>query len=284
LHNRKIVRFQGQIETVLKNFRAGLELRIKELFSVLHIRSQMSGASIRKHEGFEAGHLLFVLTNLAFLQIKTVHDLLQRPLQSLFQAQKDAFYRFKKAEWSWGPFYRRFLALLRRRLKWSKTARKNCLILDTTVLPKRGNRLENLSFVYDQSQGKTVKGYEVLTLGLLTPGNFSPLNFGHHFSQTVPAEAREAQPRKTRGDLAGRLKGAKELTKPALALKMLKAALGQGIPARYLLVDAWFTSPKFWFPRLPWPPRSFRTSCTLMARNIPWIASPCNSGERQGGQ
>ena len=245
MHNRKIVRFQGQIETVLKNFRAGLELRIKELFSVLHIRSHLTGAGIRKHEGFEAGHLLFVLTNLAFLQIKTVHDLLQRPLQSLFQAQKDAFYRFKKAEWSWGPFYRRFLALLGRRLKWSKTARKNCLILDTTALPKRGKRLENLSFVYDHSQGKTVKGYEVLTLGLLTPGNFYPINFGHHFSQTVPAEAREAQPRKTRGDLAGRLKEAKELTKPALALKMLKAALGQGIPARYLLVDAWFTSPKF---------------------------------------
>lgn len=45
--------------------------------------------------------------------------------------------------------------------------------------------------------------------------------------------------------MARRLKEAKELTKPALALKMLKAALGQGIPARNLLVDAWFTSPKF---------------------------------------
>jgi len=35
------------------------------------------------------------------------------------------------------------------------------------------------------------------------------------------------------------------LTKPALALKMLEEALVQGLPARYLLVDAWFTSPKF---------------------------------------
>jgi hypothetical protein len=29
-----------------------------------------------------------VLTNLVFLQIKTVHDLLHRPLQSLFPAPK----------------------------------------------------------------------------------------------------------------------------------------------------------------------------------------------------
>jgi hypothetical protein len=245
MHNRKIARFQGQIETALKNFRTGLELRIKELFAELHIQSHLTGAGIRKHEGFSPRHLLFILTNLVFLHIKTVHDLLHRPLNSLFLAQKDAFYRFKKAEWSWGPFYRRFLAYLGRRLHWSQTARDNCLILDTSALPKRGKCLENLSFVYDHSQGKTVKGYEILTLGLLTPRNFYPVNFGHHFSQTAPAETKEARPRKTRGDLARRLKEAQELTKPALALKMLKAALAQGLPALYLLVDAWFTSPKF---------------------------------------
>lgn len=245
MHNRKIVLFQGQIETALKNFRADLELRIKELFAVLHIQSHLTGAGIRKYEGFRPRHLLFVLTNLVFLHIKTVHDLLHRPLKSLFQAQKDSFYRFKKAEWSWGPFYRRVLACLGKRLRWSETARDNCFILDTSALPKRGKRLENLSFVYDHAQGKTVKGYEILTLGLLTPRNFYPLNFGHHFSQTAPAEVREARPLKARGDLARRLRDARELSKPALALKMLKAALAQGIPALHLLVDAWFTSPKF---------------------------------------
>ena len=87
-----------------------------------------------------------------------------------------------------------------RRLRWSETARDNCFILDTSALPKRGKRLENLSFVYDHSQGKTVKGYEILTLGLLTPRNFYPVNFGHHFSHTAPAQAPEARPLKTRGD------------------------------------------------------------------------------------
>lgn len=245
MDNRKIVLFQGQIETALKNFRADLELRIKDVFSVLHIQSHLTGAGIRKCEGFRPVQLLFVLTNLVFLHLKTVHDLVRRPLQSLFQAQKDTFYRFKKAEWSWGPFYRRFLVFLGRQLDWSQTARDNCLILDTSALPKRGKRMENLSFVYDHAQGKTVKGYEILTLGLLTPRNFYPVNFGHHFSHTMPAETEATQPRKARGDLARRLQEARELTKPALALKMLTAALAQGLPALYLLVDAWFTSPKF---------------------------------------
>ena len=245
MHNRKIARFQGQIETALKNFRAGLELRIKELFTVLHVQSHLTAAGIRKREGVSPRHLLFVLTNLVFLHLKTVHDLLHRPLQALVLAQKDTFYRFKQAEWSWGPFYRRFLAHLGRRLGWAETARDHCFILDTTVLPKRGRRLEHLSFVYDPALGRPVPGYEILALGLLTPGNFYPVNFGHHFSQTVPAEAGEAQPRKARGELARRLQEARELSKPALARKLLKAALAQGLSAPYVLVDAWFTSPVF---------------------------------------
>ncbi len=245
MHNRKLARFQGQIETALNIFRAGLELRIKELFARLHIQSHLTGAGIRKAEGFSPRHLLFVLTTLPLLHLKTVHDLLQRPLCSLFLAQKDAFYRFKKAEWSWRPFYRRFLAYLRWRLHWSQTASDNCLILDTTVLPKRGKTMENLSLVYDHTQGKTVPGYEVLTLALLTPRNFWPVDFDFRFSRTAPQGAREARPVKSRGETARRLKAGRDLTKPALALKMLKAARAQGIPARCLLVDAWFTSPQF---------------------------------------
>lgn len=53
-----------------------------------------------------------------------------------------------------------------------------------------------------------------------------------------------ARPRKPRGSLSRRLKAAKDLAQPALALRMLKRALAQGFPALYLLVDAWFTTPK----------------------------------------
>ena len=104
MHNRKIARFQGQIETALKNFRADLELRIKELFAGLHIQSHLTAAGIRKSEGASARQLLFVLTNLVFLHIKTVHDLLHRPFKFMVQAQKDAFYRFRRPNGVGDPF------------------------------------------------------------------------------------------------------------------------------------------------------------------------------------
>jgi hypothetical protein len=66
-----------------------------------------------------------------------------------------------------------------------------CLILDTTVLPKRGKTMKNLSLVCDNTQGKAVPGYEVLSLGLLTPRNFWPVDFDFRFSRTTPEGARE---------------------------------------------------------------------------------------------
>lgn len=245
MHNKKLTLFQGQIETALKKFRTELELRMNSLFSELHIKSHLTGAGIRKCSEYKPLQLLFILVNMMFLPIKTVHALTQRPISNFFQAHKDTFYRFKKGEWSWRPFYRRFLAYLGQRLKWSRTLKDNYLILDTTVLAKRGKTMENLSMVYDHSRGKSVRGYEVLTLALFTPKNFFPLDFDFRFSNKAPRGTQEACPLKPRGETARRLKEGRELSKPELALKMLKAALAQGIPSLCLLVDSWFTSPKF---------------------------------------
>jgi len=245
LHNRKLALFQGQIETALKKFRTDLELRMRSLFSDLRIQSHLTGAGICKREGYKPLHLMFILVNMMFLPIKTVHAFMKKPLANFFQAHKDTFYRFKKDEWSWRPFYRRFLTHLDQRLKWARTSKDNYLVLDTTVLAKRGQTMENLSLVYDHAKRKTVSGYEVLTLGLLTPQNFYPVDFDFRFSRKAPKGAGEANPLKPRGETARRLKEGRELSKPELALKMLQATLAQGIPAFCLLVDSWFTSPKF---------------------------------------
>ena len=110
--------------------------------------------------------------------------------------------------------------VLKRRYKWRRKSTKGvadeksgprplgqtACSLAPLPSPIRRRRLEHLSFVYDHSQGKTVPGYEILARGLLPPRNFYPENFGHHFSRTVPNEAPKAKPRRTRGDLARRLK------------------------------------------------------------------------------
>jgi hypothetical protein len=71
---------------------------MKDLSAKLRIKSHLTAAGIRKCEGYSPLLLLFILTNVVFLHIATVHDLFSRPLKSFSQAHTDTFDRFKKAE------------------------------------------------------------------------------------------------------------------------------------------------------------------------------------------
>lgn len=245
MNTRKLAAFQGQIETVLKLSLADLDLRVRKLFKALRIKSHLTSAEIRKWDGYAPIHLMFVLVNLVFVHVGSVHDLTKRFVATFYKAQKDTFYRFKNSEWSWRSFYWRFIRHLGTRLNWSKTVEENCFIIDTSVLAKRGKKMEHVSFVYDHSQKKTVNGYELVTLGLLSPTNFYPLDFSYRFSKSRLEGAKDATPVKPTGSVAKRIREAQNLSKPELAIKMLKQARAKEIHASYLLIDSWFASPKF---------------------------------------
>jgi hypothetical protein len=245
MHTTKRASFQGQIETVLRMSLSDLDLRIKNLFPVLRLKSHLTAAGIRKWDGYAPIHLMFVLVTLAFLKVTSVHELMKQMVSSFYQARKDTFYRFKNGEWSWRPFYWRFIRHLGSKLKWSRTRNENCFIIDTSVLAKRGKSMEHVSYVYDHTQGKTVNGYELVAFGLITPTNFYPLDFCYRFSDKRRKQARDAAPLNPTGSLVKRIREAQTLTKIELAIKMLKEALAKGIVASHVLIDAWFTSPKF---------------------------------------
>jgi hypothetical protein len=83
----------------------------------------------------------------------------------------------------------------------------NCLNLDSAILPKRSRSLENLTWVYDHSRGKSVIGYRLLTLAILTRGNLFPLDFGFHFSNHAPPGAGRVSPGTPPGFLPSRADG-----------------------------------------------------------------------------
>jgi hypothetical protein len=78
MNNRKLASFQGQIETVLQLSLADLDLRVRRLFKVLRIKSHLTSAEIRKWDGYAPIQLMFVLVNLVFLHVGSVHDLTKR--------------------------------------------------------------------------------------------------------------------------------------------------------------------------------------------------------------
>jgi len=245
MHSKKIGKFQGQIETAFQEAIADIDIKVHKLFKMLRVMSHLTAAGIRKLEGHSAFHLLYVLVNLAFLHIKGIGEFSQRNLTALSEAQKDAFYRFKNRDYSWRSFHWRFVCYMAVLLKWKKQKKsQSYFVLDATCLPKRGEKIEEVSYVYDHGRGKSITGFEVLTLLLVNSQSYYPLDFGYHFSKDKGKHYRPARPAHPTSSLARRLKEA-GVSKLDLSLQMLQRALAKGIKAGYVLFDRWFTSPKF---------------------------------------
>ena len=242
MHSKNEVEFQGQIETVLKQSLADLDIKVMKIFQKLRIQSHLTAAGIRKNGGYTAFELMYAMVNMCFMHIPGVADFVKRNLTVICAAQKDAFYRLKKRDCGWRAFHWRLVGHMGKLLHWSQHRRQDAhFILDTTCLPKRGQKIEEVSWIYDHNQGKAVLGYEVLTLGVLMPQGFYPLDFGCHFSCRKGKHYRPAQ---ATGSTARRVKEA-GLSKLELSLQMLQRALTKGVRASYVLFDRWFTSPKF---------------------------------------
>jgi hypothetical protein len=62
-----------------------------------------------------------------------------------------------------------------------QTKNQSYFFLDATCLPKRERQIEEVAHVYDPGRGKSVPGYEVLTLLPVNSQSYYPLDFGHHF-------------------------------------------------------------------------------------------------------
>ena len=90
---------------------------------------------------------------------------------------------------------------------------------------------------FDHLTGRSVRGQQVLTLGLVTESAFLPLD------QDIFISTKQVRPQEfedNRSTAARRYKQAKDLIKPELLALAVKRAIRNGFEADYLLADAWF--------------------------------------------
>ena len=91
MHNRVDIGFQGQIETVLKESLADLDIKVKKIFQKLRIQSHLTAAGIRKNDGYTAIELVYTMVNMCFMHIHGVADFVKRNLTVICEARKTPF-------------------------------------------------------------------------------------------------------------------------------------------------------------------------------------------------
>ena len=120
-----------------------------------------------------------------------------------------------------------------------KKSRIRAYVLDDSVKVRRGKKLEGVSLHFDHLTGRTVKGQQVLTLGLATEEVFLPVDSDIDISRKGVHDLKEAFA-DGRSIEARRYRTACQCSKPELARAMMQRAQRTGIEADYTLGDAWF--------------------------------------------
>ena len=146
--------------------------------------------------------------------------------------------------------WRRFITLLaagviERLDPLTSSNRFKAFVLDDSVISRnRSKSVELLAFIFDHVIGKTVKGFNLLTLGWTDGFSFIPVAFN------MMSSAKEEKRLNKVRDMDHRTIGyrnrlAAMMQKPDAAIAMIREALNACIVADYILMDTWFTNEPF---------------------------------------
>ena len=242
----KCRKFKGEIENYLRIGQHNFDIKIDRAFCSLKIRTWLCQSNILKRDGYSASHLLFVLTMLPIMRLKTINSFCNKCWAQWSIARKDAFYRFKDKPYRWRSFLYKVIIELAQQLRFDRNPLQDrYFIIDDSVIPKRGRAIENVSFVRDHCLGRSVLGFCVVTLGLFTGNGFYPIDFSYWFSK----KRHPKSPDENIGDprsISGRMSyEASQCSKLELAHEMIKRATSHGLHAGYVLFDSWYSWPSF---------------------------------------
>ena len=213
------------------------ELQISKLLKQSNIKGK-SGKSF-----YEVFQFLLLLV---FQNCNLFHFLNSKKLDTAFS--KNTYYRFlNNTSFNWS----KFITLLSAKViayfdTLTRPERVMCLVLDDSVVPReRSKKVELLSYVFNHVIGKTVKGFNMLTVGWTDGFSFIPVGF--NMMASAKAEKRVVEANSSIDKRSNGFKSRRNavISKPEAAIKLIQNALNAGVKASYVLMDTWFTNEPF---------------------------------------
>jgi hypothetical protein len=242
----KCKKFKGEIENYLRNGQNNFDVKIDHAFCSLKFKTWLCKSNIVKKDGYPTSHILLILFVLPLLRLKTVNSFCNKQWHQWSVAGKDSFYRFKSRAYRWRSLLYKLMQEISRQLQFDRAVDEDTyFIIDDTTIPKRGKLIENVSYIYDHSIGRSILGFCIVSLGLFTASGYYPLDFSYWVSNRRHKKSpvvETGDPRSISGQMSHE---ALNYTKLDLALRMIERAVENGLKAGYVLFDSWYAWPSF---------------------------------------
>ena len=211
-----------------------------------------------KVKGVEPKNIFQILLVIRFLDFSNIQQLMLSGYSKELKHQKDVLYDFMKnplINWRrivW-LFVKQVLSIIDKKSDNIQSDSPKCLIVDDSLLPKSGIKIELIGKVFDHCTRTYSLGIKLLTLGFWDGKLFIPLDFSFHNEQGktkkrgLRAKDLQAQFSKKRDQITPGHTRETEITKDkiSVALSMIKTAIKNKIKASYVLADSWFINEPF---------------------------------------
>lgn len=225
------------------------EFNLKQINKVL---------SSSKSRGVDCKNIFEVLFVLPFIKVENISSLMNLGFSKELNNKKDVFYEFMKNErinWRFilSSFSKQFVAIVAKKSLDTDVKSPKCLIVDDSLLPKSGNKIELIGKVYDHCLHTYKLGMKLLTLGYWDGKSFTPVDFSIHNEpgknkvRGLKKKHIDAQFSKVRDINSAGNKRIEEVVidKIEMAINMIKAAIKNKFLLDYVLADSWFITEKF---------------------------------------
>ncbi len=211
---------------------------LARLWKTMAMKTLLSRAGFSKRSGASVSEVVYLLLMWVWLRGSSIHLFSRTSLESFSVGQKDVMYDFLKSEdVNWRALHRQVAERVYRDHNL-KACELKALVVDDTVKIRRGKRMAGVSRHFDHLTGRSVKGHQILSLGLATESTFLPLDQDIFISQKQVQEAEAFNDK--RHIAAKRYEDSLHLTKPELLASSVKRVMGSAVEADYFLSDAWF--------------------------------------------
>ena len=218
---------------------------IKRFFTRFHVSSALKASNAYKKKGVPVMEIFQYLFLLIFSNRSMYMNLITGRNTPDFA--KDTVYRFMKMiQINWI----RFTTILSARIirdaifPLDSEERANVFIIDDSMFERnRSKKAELLAKVYDHAKHKYLFGFRMLTLGWSDGSSFLPVNSILLSTENRKNRINEATEVDKRTVGYKRRKLSMEKGTQAM-LTLLDAAKKAAIPAKYVLFDSWFSSPR----------------------------------------
>ena len=218
---------------------------IKRFFTRFHVSSALKASNAYKKKGVPVMEIFQYLFLLIFSNRSMYMNLITGRNTPDFA--KDTVYRFMKMiQINWI----RFTTILSARIirdaifPLDSEERANVFIIDDSMFERnRSKKVELLAKVYDHAKHKYLFGFRMLTLGWSDGSTFLPVNSILLSTENRKNRINEATEVDKRTVGYKRRKLSLEKGTQAM-LTLLDAAKKAAIPAKYVLFDSWFSSPR----------------------------------------